>query len=241
MHGGNQTLSGIELSVSLSVFLFLTKVEYNPPIQSVRSQLLTSWARWLAGSVWVQPSTSTQSATSSRPELRHIDRMNIQEEPTTGEQIAASPLASTHTLHANDISRSPSVPATLLPPPPTMTTMAELTYVNSASSPSSYHPGFPRFDIFESSERAPTPPSPRQEPTFPQKNFFDLKDLQLGMARKIYLKVFFSGLIMVVLVIFMVFPIYWGSLWKVPAKPLEAWVVVSFSPQSAVASNLQRS
>jgi len=119
-----------------------------------------------------------------------------------------------------------------------MTTMSELTYVNSSPSPSSYHPGFVRSDLFSSSNRAPTSPIPRQETPFPQKNLFDLKDSQLAIARKIYLKVFFSGLIMVVLVIFMVFPIYWGSLWKVPAKPLEAWVVVRAFYIPPGASNL---
>jgi hypothetical protein len=45
-------------------------------------------------------------------------------------------------------------------------------------------------------------------------------------ARKIFLKEFIGGVFLVVLTIFAVFPIYWGSLWKVPDRPLKGWVVV---------------
>lgn len=45
-------------------------------------------------------------------------------------------------------------------------------------------------------------------------------------ARVIYLKAYLGGLFLVVLAIFGVFSIYWGSLWKVPAHTLQGWIVV---------------
>ncbi|KAF5345081.1 hypothetical protein D9756_011161 [Leucocoprinus leucothites] len=47
----------------------------------------------------------------------------------------------------------------------------------------------------------------------------------MANARKIYVKTFVGGMFCVILTIFAVFSIYWGSLWKIPAHPLNGWVV----------------
>ncbi|THV04749.1 hypothetical protein K435DRAFT_714295 [Dendrothele bispora CBS 962.96] len=44
-------------------------------------------------------------------------------------------------------------------------------------------------------------------------------------ARKIYFKVLFGGSLALVVVMFAVFSIYWGALWKTPAHNLHGWVV----------------
>ncbi|KAG2018543.1 hypothetical protein CC2G_007972 [Coprinopsis cinerea AmutBmut pab1-1] len=55
-------------------------------------------------------------------------------------------------------------------------------------------------------------------------HFFD-KSSRGTQARKTYLKVFISGTVLVTLMIFGILSIYWGALWKVPARNLEGWVV----------------
>ncbi|PPQ88905.1 hypothetical protein CVT25_009140 [Psilocybe cyanescens] len=57
------------------------------------------------------------------------------------------------------------------------------------------------------------------------KGFFEKGDPSVKAARIEYLKSYVSGLLMVVLTIFTVFAIYWGSLWKVPAHSLRGWIV----------------
>ncbi|KAF8972086.1 hypothetical protein BDZ97DRAFT_1011209 [Flammula alnicola] len=68
---------------------------------------------------------------------------------------------------------------------------------------------------------SPAPPSPQPF----TKSFHQRGDPEVHRARMIYLKAYISGLIMVILTIFAVFSIYWGSLWKVPAHPLVGWIV----------------
>ncbi|KAF5328427.1 hypothetical protein D9619_013291 [Psilocybe cf. subviscida] len=46
-----------------------------------------------------------------------------------------------------------------------------------------------------------------------------------ALARQIYLKVVGGGIFMVVLLIFTVLSIFWGSTWKIPAHKLPGWVV----------------
>ncbi|EKM78185.1 hypothetical protein AGABI1DRAFT_75662 [Agaricus bisporus var. burnettii JB137-S8] len=58
----------------------------------------------------------------------------------------------------------------------------------------------------------------------PQSRFF-AKTEALSQARRIYFKTFIPGFILIILVVFAVFPIYWGSLWKVPAHPVDGWIV----------------
>ncbi|KAG6830598.1 hypothetical protein H0H92_015879 [Tricholoma furcatifolium] len=43
--------------------------------------------------------------------------------------------------------------------------------------------------------------------------------------RRLYLEALIIGTLMVCLTIFAIFPIYWGSLWKTPERPLKGWVV----------------
>lgn len=58
------------------------------------------------------------------------------------------------------------------------------------------------------------------------KRFCQAGDPEVTQARAIYLKTYMTGLFTVIVTVFAVFPIYWGSLWKVPAHPLPGWIVV---------------
>jgi len=49
----------------------------------------------------------------------------------------------------------------------------------------------------------------------------------MAAARAIYLKMVLGGTFMTILLIFCVFSIYWGSVWKIPTHNLPGWVVVS--------------
>jgi len=51
-------------------------------------------------------------------------------------------------------------------------------------------------------------------------------DPDIARARAIYFKEYFLGLGLVILTIFIVFSIYWGSLWRVPEHALQGWIVV---------------
>ena len=54
-------------------------------------------------------------------------------------------------------------------------------------------------------------------------------------ARATYLKIFIGGASMTVVLIFAVFSIFWGALWKIPAHNLPGWVIVSgFSLRFAI-------
>ncbi|PPR02814.1 hypothetical protein CVT26_009600 [Gymnopilus dilepis] len=48
---------------------------------------------------------------------------------------------------------------------------------------------------------------------------------QGSIARKTYLKIYAGGTFAVVILIFAVFSIFWGALWKIPARNLEGWVI----------------
>ena len=45
-------------------------------------------------------------------------------------------------------------------------------------------------------------------------------------SRKTYMKVMLGGILMVSCIIFGIFSIYWGALWKIPAHQLRGWVIV---------------
>ena len=49
------------------------------------------------------------------------------------------------------------------------------------------------------------------------------------VARATYLKIFIRGVSMTIVLIFAVFLIFWGALWKIPAHNLSGWVIVSGS------------
>lgn len=70
------------------------------------------------------------------------------------------------------------------------------------------------------------PPSVGAPAKLYSKWFWARGDSALHRARVIYLKGYLGGLFLVVLAIFAVFPIYWGSLWKVPAHKMQGWIVV---------------
>lgn len=46
-------------------------------------------------------------------------------------------------------------------------------------------------------------------------------------ARAVYLKIVVGGCFLIVIAIFAVFSIFWGALWKTPARNLDGWIVVS--------------
>lgn len=49
---------------------------------------------------------------------------------------------------------------------------------------------------------------------------------QMAQARATYLRIFLGGLFLTIVLIFAIFPIFWGSLWKIPAGNLNGWIVV---------------
>jgi len=74
------------------------------------------------------------------------------------------------------------------------------------------------------SHRQPNLLSPSPPAIF-SKQFFE-NDPDVARARAIYFKAYFMGLGLVILTIFIVFSIYWGSLWRVPEHALQGWIVV---------------
>ena len=65
------------------------------------------------------------------------------------------------------------------------------------------------------------------QPSLPfTKRLFQTGDPEVTQARAIYIKSYITGFIAIILTVFAVFPIYWGSLWKVPAHPLPGWIIV---------------
>ncbi|KAK0431546.1 hypothetical protein EV421DRAFT_2090044 [Armillaria borealis] len=51
------------------------------------------------------------------------------------------------------------------------------------------------------------------------------KTPSIQASRSIYLKILFGGCFAMVIVMFCIFSIYWGALWKIPAHNLHGWVV----------------
>ncbi|KAK0184308.1 hypothetical protein F5146DRAFT_245768 [Armillaria mellea] len=51
------------------------------------------------------------------------------------------------------------------------------------------------------------------------------KTPSIQVSRSIYIKVLFGGCFAMVIVMFCIFSIYWGALWKIPAHNLPGWVV----------------
>lgn len=54
----------------------------------------------------------------------------------------------------------------------------------------------------------------------------DTTEHDLSEQRLAYCKIFCSATFLLVILIFSVFSIYWGSLWKIPVYNLQGWVVV---------------
>ncbi|KAG5641494.1 hypothetical protein DXG03_005091 [Asterophora parasitica] len=71
----------------------------------------------------------------------------------------------------------------------------------------------------ESSTRAP---SPQPQSDAHDGGFFDARN---AAARAIYFKTIFRGLFLIIILIFTVFPIFWGALWKTPVRKLQGWVI----------------
>ncbi|KAG5641496.1 hypothetical protein DXG03_005093, partial [Asterophora parasitica] len=66
----------------------------------------------------------------------------------------------------------------------------------------------------------PIPPAKSERPF--SKSFFDA---DIAVERATYLKILFGGTFSIIIVIFAVFPIFWGALWKTPIRNLDGWVV----------------
>jgi hypothetical protein len=56
---------------------------------------------------------------------------------------------------------------------------------------------------------------------------FNDRSKEATLARATYLKIFIGGAFMTIVLIFSIFSIFWGALWKIPAHNLPGWVVVS--------------
>ncbi len=54
---------------------------------------------------------------------------------------------------------------------------------------------------------------------------FSTRRPQYRPRGSIYLKILFGGCLAMVIVMFCIFSIYWGALWKIPAHNLHGWVV----------------
>jgi hypothetical protein len=54
----------------------------------------------------------------------------------------------------------------------------------------------------------------------------DAPEHDLSEQRSAYCKIFFGGTFLIIILIFTVFSIFWGSLWKIPVYNLQGWVVV---------------
>jgi len=52
------------------------------------------------------------------------------------------------------------------------------------------------------------------------------KSPEYAAARQTYLKIFLIGSLMTIIIIFAIFPIFWGALWKTPVGRLSGWIVV---------------
>lgn len=68
-----------------------------------------------------------------------------------------------------------------------------------------------------------------ESPLMFSKKFWDKGDPELERARAIYFHAYFVGLVAIIITIFVVFSIYWGSLWRVPNHALQGWVVARLS------------
>ncbi|KAF8878034.1 hypothetical protein CPB84DRAFT_1794502 [Gymnopilus junonius] len=79
--------------------------------------------------------------------------------------------------------------------------------------------------LSQSNSNAKTNPS-HTPPTPPfSNNFLDKNDEALRNARRLYLKIYAKGTFAVIVTIFIVFSLYWGSLWKIPAHAMKGWIV----------------
>ncbi|KAG6812721.1 hypothetical protein H0H92_001082 [Tricholoma furcatifolium] len=84
----------------------------------------------------------------------------------------------------------------------------------TANSDAQYSPSPTIEDVASIAPPPPEKPFSRQ--------FFDEKN---AIQRKIYFKIFFGGVMAVIIAIFAILSIYWGSLWKSPVRNFNGWVV----------------
>jgi hypothetical protein len=65
---------------------------------------------------------------------------------------------------------------------------------------------------------------PSPSPSHATHRFFD-KDPEHVASRKTYLKIFLGGSFTTIFIIFAIFPIFYGALWKTPVNNLPGWIV----------------
>lgn len=63
---------------------------------------------------------------------------------------------------------------------------------------------------------------------------FTDKSASMRASRSLYMKVVAGGTLAMTIVMFCVFSIYWGALWKIPAHNLQGWVVVGITLSLAI-------
>ena len=73
--------------------------------------------------------------------------------------------------------------------------------------------------------RRKKPPASLQDEAF-SFNFFG-KNPAVRAARRTYLFGVARGVLMISIVMFALFSIYWGSLWKLPTGSVDGWIVVT--------------
>ena len=59
----------------------------------------------------------------------------------------------------------------------------------------------------------------------PIHGFFDKTDEDVA-ARNTYLRIFLGGSFMTIIIVFAIFSIFWGAIWKTPVYNLPGWIVV---------------
>lgn len=59
------------------------------------------------------------------------------------------------------------------------------------------------------------------------RGFFE-KSTEAAIARKIYFKVFLTGTFLTIFLVFAIFSLFWGALWKIPDHTLSGIIVVCF-------------
>ena len=63
---------------------------------------------------------------------------------------------------------------------------------------------------------------------------FTDRSASMKASRSLYMKVVAGGTLAMTVVMFCVFSIYWGALWKIPTHNLQGWIVVSSISSLAV-------
>lgn len=77
----------------------------------------------------------------------------------------------------------------------------------------------------ESTYTTPVTMAEKKPPSSTKAFTSNFTDGSIAAERVAFIKILFGGCLGMVLVIFGIFSIYWGALWKVPDHPLPGWVI----------------